>query len=53
MPKESKAEPRRFEADPLGLEADLTKWAYVSLGAKDGLTRQSVVEGEEDDILLI
>ncbi len=51
VPKEPKAEPRRSEANPLGLEADLTKWMHVSLGAKDGLMRQSVVEGEEDDIL--
>jgi hypothetical protein len=53
VPKDPKAEPRRSEADPLGLEADLTKWLHVSLGAKDGLMRQSVVEGEKDDILLI
>jgi hypothetical protein len=53
VPKEPKAEPRRSEANPLGQEADLTTWVYVSLGAKDGLMRQSVVEGEEDDILPI
>jgi hypothetical protein len=53
VPKEPKAEPRRSEADPLGLEADLTKWLHVSLEAKDGLMGQSVVEGEEDDILPI
>jgi hypothetical protein len=48
-----KAEPRRTEANPLGLEADLTKWLHVSLGIKDGFMRQTVVEGEEGDILPI
>jgi hypothetical protein len=53
VPKEPKAEPRRPEADHLGLEAVLTKWLHVSLGAKDGLMRHLDGKGEEDDILPI
>ncbi len=46
VPKEPKSEPRRSEADPLGLEDDLTKWLHVSLWAKDGLMRHPDGEGE-------